>query len=226
MVKPLPHVHARTWLGHAVLFDLDGVLVDAAGIHRQALREALEEAAGLSLTAEEEAALEGLPTRVKLDRLYVWHSLRNLDAIAALKQERTALLLEQGIRPDPDKCQLVRDLAKAGYAIGVVSNAVSRSVTRMLQLADLVWPMSIILSNETVPRPKPAPDGWTIAMYELGTKPANTLIVEDSVPGIESAYASGAHVLEVAGPQDVTVEKVQARLDELGWAGLPVTAAA
>lgn len=213
MVKPLPLVNQH-WPRRAVLFDLDGVLVDATSLHRLSLRQAVSEATGRLLTPSQERKLEGLPTAVKLPMLADW-GIVPADALAAVgerKQQLTRLLIDDCIKPDPGKAEMLRFLGREGYALGVVSNAIGASVTRMLQMAGLMWPLGIILSNEDVTRPKPAPDGWIIAMYELGARPENTLIVEDSAPGIASGHASGARVLEVKGPEEVTLERVRAAL--------------
>jgi HAD superfamily hydrolase (TIGR01509 family) len=209
MVKPLPHVHTPVWNRRAVLFDLDGVLVDTMAIHRDAFLIAIR-GEGIQMDAEEhDATLAGLPTVVKLDRLGVLRS--DAPAIVERKQAITRNLIENAVTPDLEKCHLLRDLAQDGYALGVYSNAIHATVTRVLQLADLVWPLAVILSNEHVTRPKPAPDGWIIAMYEIGAKPERTWIVEDAPPGIASAKASGANLIEVAGPLE-TVTAVRSVL--------------
>ena len=215
MVKPLPHINAKPWNKRAVLFDLDGVLVDGAPLHREALNLALVAVGGKAQDAVMEALLEGLPTAQKLKPL-VQHGFcpaGQEDMLATTKQVITRRLMEERIHPEAAKVELVKALARDGYALGVVSNAIGPSVDRFLQLAGLTWPMSVVLSNQSVPRPKPHPDGWIIAMYEIGSKPEHTLIVEDSIPGIESAYASGAHVMEVAGPHEVTRDRVYAALE-------------
>ena len=186
-----------------VLFDLDGVLVDSMPLHREAFLSAVRPF--LSLTAEEhDAQLAGLPTREKLRIL--GFSEADARAIEEDKQAITGRLVFDRIRPDPTKTALFHELRVQGIATAVVSNAVAHSVTTILGLMELS--PDLIVTNEDVPRAKPHPDPYIIAMYELGLRPDRTLIVEDAPPGIASATASGAHVLVVSGPEEVNLERV------------------
>lgn len=193
-----------------VLFDLDGVLVETRPIHREALSRALEP--HTVIPPGEEPRFEGLPTRVKLDMLADEGRIPREAApdILAAKQTETVRVLCEQIRPDAEKRRLFASLRKQDISIAVVSNAVPHTVGLVLQLLELH--PDLIVTNEDAPRPKPYPDPYIVAMYELGLKPAHTLIVEDAPVGIEAAKASGAHVLEVTGPDEVTTERVMGAL--------------
>jgi HAD superfamily hydrolase (TIGR01509 family) len=73
----------------------------------------------------------------------------------------------------------------------------------MLQSAHLYEYLDVIIGNDEVSKSKPDPEMYLVAMKKLGVKPEETLIVEDSPHGIEAAKASGAHVYEVKGVEDV-----------------------
>ena len=68
--------------------------------------------------------------------------------------------------------------------------------------------LDVVLSNEDVEAPKPDPEIYRVAMERLAVTPAECLIVEDNDHGLEAARASGAHVLAVASPADVTYDRV------------------
>jgi len=72
--------------------------------------------------------------------------------------------------------------------------------------------LDVMLSNEDVARPKPAPDIYVKAMLDLGVSPHETLVVEDNEHGMQAARAAGAHVLVVKNPGEVTLDNIQRRL--------------
>ena len=78
----------------------------------------------------------------------------------------------------------------------------------MLDKGDLLKSMDLVLSNQDVANPKPHPEIYLKAFERLGLKPEEVVIVEDSHHGIMSAKASGAHVLEVSGFDDVNYDSV------------------
>jgi len=204
------------WWASAVLFDLDGVLVDATEWHYEALNVALRAVTGTDIKRREHLVVfNGLPTRVKLARLVAEGRVRGGDVpeIVRRKQEATVGVIRERCRPDPSRVALVRGLARH-FRVGCVTNSIRATTELMLENAGLRTFMETIVSNEDATRPKPEPDGYIIAMYQLRALPGRTLIVEDSPFGVQAARNSGAHVLSVAGPPDVTVERVAAALRE------------
>lgn len=71
------------------------------------------------------------------------------------------------------------------------------------------------LSNEDVEHAKPAPDIYTKAIRSFGLSPDECLIVEDNENGIRAARASGAHVMVVEGVEDVNLENITSRIQEI-----------
>lgn len=76
----------------------------------------------------------------------------------------------------------------------------------MLQYSGVSKFLDVLVTNEDVENPKPAPDGYLLAMKKLGSNPANTVVVEDGMHGIQAAKAAGARVVEVRDPGDVSLE--------------------
>lgn len=200
----------------AVLFDIDGVLVETRELHRDAFITALA-SVGLTMTPEEHAAdFNGLPTTVKIERLIASKRLCacKREVVIETKQMLTERLIAE-LQVDPTKRELVELLLLDGYRSGAVSNAIRSTVVKLLDRLQLLPLMEVVISNEDVKATKPAPDGWLAAMRIMGVTPDETLILEDSPPGIASAYASGAHVMEVTGPDEVTSERVFSTLGRL-----------
>jgi len=84
----------------------------------------------------------------------------------------------------------------------------------MMQRAGLDGFLDLMVSNEDVSKPKPDPEMYLLAMSKLGLSPAECLIVEDNDHGVRAARASGAHVLVVGNPSDVTHDRLRAAIDE------------
>lgn len=191
----------------AVIFDLDGVLVDACDWHYQALNMALREVACTEISEQEHiTTYNGLPTKTKLSILTSEGkvSRKQWDDIYRMKQEFTEHVIEQNVVPMPEKIELHKKLHIKGVAIGCVTNAIRRSTEMMLELSGQEEFMDVIISNQDVKRPKPHPEGYIKAMVLLQSPPENTLIVEDSPKGLQAAQATGALVVQVRDATEVT----------------------
>lgn len=201
----------------AVLFDLDGVLVDATEWHYEALNKAL----GLfGYTIDRQRHLgfyNGLPTRVKLRHLTEEFEMPEAlhDFIYEMKQQYTIDTIYKFCRPDFQKQLMFKHLKKKGIKIGVCSNSISETLEMMLKKSDLFNDCDIIISNQDVKKSKPDPEMYLRGMEALGVAPDETIIVEDSPHGIEAAEASGAHVCVVKGVHDVHLSLLEDYMKKL-----------
>jgi len=198
----------------AILFDMDGVLIDAKEWHYQALNRALEL---FGYTIEREAHLttyDGLPTKKKLAMLARTHGLpeKLIPFISRLKQTYTLEKVYASCRPLFIHRYALGHLSREGYRLAVCSNAVRQSVEAMMRLAALDEYMSLLLSNEDVANPKPDPEIYLTAMKRLGVEPHECLIVEDNDNGIRAARATGAHVMCVGTVSDVSYERIKTEI--------------
>lgn len=201
----------------AVIFDMDGVLIDAREWHYDALNKALA-ILGMEISrADHLTTFDGLPTRKKLEMLSVTQGLpRQLHGfLNTLKQAYTMDLIQTRCRPSfPHQYALAR-LKAEGRTLGVASNSVRNSVVSMMEKAHLTEYLDALLSNEDVTVGKPDPAMYIEAMRRLDVVPEETLIVEDNEHGIQAAVASGAHLLAVRDPNDVTYRRITKRIAEL-----------
>ena len=201
----------------AVLFDMDGVLIDAKDWHYEALNMALE-IFGYSISRDAHlTTFDGLPTRQKLKML---SASRNLPSglhefLNALKQSHTMSIMHQKCKPTFNHQYAMSKLKTDGKLLGVCSNSVRQSVVSMMQLSNLDKFLDVIYSNEDVKHGKPNPEMYVAAMNELGVLPSETLILEDNDHGIEAALASEAHLMKIGVPSDVTYQAIQARISEI-----------
>ena len=191
-----------------VLFDMDGVLIDATEWHYDALNEALE-IFGFEIGREEHLArFNGMTTRKKLEILSLEKGLpRELhEIISEVKQDRTLRIAARKCFPTAAHLILLSTLKNKGMKVGVVTNSIRMTTEFMLQYSGVAKFLDVLVTNEDVENPKPAPDGYLLAMKKLGSNPANTVVIEDGMHGIQAAEAAGARVVEVRDPGDVSLE--------------------
>ena len=199
-----------------IIFDLDGVLIDATEWHYEALNKALA-LFGHNISRHEHlSSYNGLPTRTKLEMLSVEKGLpRQLHGMLnRVKQSFTKIEIMTHCSPNFEKEYLLSRLKSEGYVLGVCSNSICSTLEMMLRQAALYSYFDLVLGNEDVSHPKPDPEIYLKAFQTLGCKPEDVLIIEDAPPGIAAARASGARVCEVAGFDDVDYARVRSALEE------------
>ena len=193
----------------AVLFDMDGVLIDAKDWHYEALNHALLYFKAKPISREDHLTkFDGLSTQQKLKILSREEGLdENLhDQINELKQKYTWKIGEEKIQPLPIHISAVKKLQEEGYKMAVCSNSVKKTVELFTSKAGLANYMEFLMSNEDVKNKKPDPEIYQKAIEKLGLQPEECLIVEDNINGIAAARASGAHVLEIDSILDVAIK--------------------
>lgn len=191
----------------AIVFDMDGVLIDAKEWHYRALNKALQ-IFGKEITLQDHLSrFDGLPTKRKLQLL---SSTENLPEglhvfLNKLKQLYTMEIIYTHCRPVFTQEYALSSLKNAGYKLGVASNSIRATVQTMMELSNLAPYLDIMMSNEDVEHAKPSPEIYSKSMEKLNVKPENTLIVEDNENGIQAAIASGAHLLKVSSVDEVNL---------------------
>jgi beta-phosphoglucomutase len=194
----------------AVLFDMDGVLIDAREWHYEALNMALA-VFGLNISRYDHlVTFDGLPTSKKLHMMSAERGLpqRLHELIGEIKQQHTQELIYAHCRPQFAQQFALSRLQSSGYRMAVCSNSIRSSVEMMLSRADLLRYLDFFLSSQDVAMPKPAPDIYRAAIERLGLLPSQCLVVEDNHNGVAAARAAGAHVLQVAAVEEVHLENI------------------
>lgn len=188
----------------AIIFDLDGVLIDATEWHYEALNKALR-LFGYRIGPEDHLTIyNGLPTYKKLEIMSKEQGLPEglHKPIRRAKKEYTRQLIEQNCKPDYEKIIMLRNLSKR-YQLICCSNAIRESVLHMLESAGISDYFAFIVGNDQIKNPKPDPEIFFVAMREMGLEPEECVIVEDAPHGVKAAKASGARVIVVKGYRDV-----------------------
>jgi HAD superfamily hydrolase (TIGR01509 family) len=198
----------------AVLFDMDGVLIDAKDWHYEALNGVLE-LFGMAIDRDAHlATFDGLPTRRKLQILSDSRGFpRGLhEFVNKLKQDRTVEIATANCRPVFHHRFALSRLKQDGLRLGVCSNSVRQSVELMMRLSGLTPYLDIMVSNEDVKEAKPHPEMYQFAIQRLGLTPSEVLILEDNEHGIAAAKASGAHLMVIGTTEDVRYTAIKAAI--------------
>jgi|TARA_R100000479_G_C6393720_1_gene206245 HAD superfamily hydrolase (TIGR01509 family) len=199
-----------------IIFDLDGVLVRAKEMHFNALNEALESVdPKFSISYSEHLNIyDGLKTKDKLNILTEKKGLPKSEHenVWLEKQKITAQKINE-IGKDSNLVKLFEFLSNHNLKIACCSNSIRSSLEGVLQKLGLIDFFDYILSNEDVSKSKPHPEMYWQTMIEFGKLSEQTLIVEDSPHGLLAAQRSGANILRVKDPSDLTIQKVKSKLN-------------
>jgi len=201
----------------AVIFDMDGVLIDAKEWHYEALNRALGLFEFHINRYEHLVTFDGLPTR---DKLAMLTKDRGLplglhDVINNLKQKYTMEIVHRECKPTFQHEYALSKLKARGYKLALASNSVRNSVEVMMKKSGLDRFLDAMVSNEDVKKGKPDPEMYLKATELLGLKPAECLVVEDNENGIKAARDAGCHVMVVRDVLDVTDENISRELATL-----------
>lgn len=208
----------------AILFDLDGTLVDSERENVESVVLAVRRL-GAELSGEERAFVIGHSWNEIHAMIARNHglSVSMTELIASAVAEKRDLLAATGYRALPGAVAAVRRLG-ARSALAVVSGASRAEVHDALSSLGVIAAMRLWLGAEDYARGKPAPDSFALAIDRLGVVPSACIAIEDATPGILSARAAGARVIGVrAGnftgydlsPADVVVDTLDDVTDEL-----------
>ena len=201
-----------------IIFDLDGVLVEAKNIHYEALNDALTEInPGYRIDWNSHLnKYDGLKTYQKLDLLTEQKGLpREVhNKVWKLKQQLTLKKLTE-LLPNPQLQDLMNELVKNGYKIAVCSNSIRKTVLTVLSKLGIIEYMDLIISNEDVLNSKPHPEMYWKAISKMSCLPEETLIIEDSPYGLLAAARSKSHILRVKNPQEVTWDNISKKLTQI-----------
>lgn len=195
-----------------VVFDLDGVLVDARELHYEALNRSLKEIDPKYMVEREEhlSTFDGLPTSKKLKMLTEMKGLplESHHAVWKNKQKHTINIISNEYGRDDRICNLLRDLKEEGLKVAVASNSIRETIKMVLLRKGFMEYVDFFYSNQDVKNPKPNPEIYLKCMVKAEVGPQETVIIEDSHIGREAAQRAGAHVCGVMNSDEVTKERV------------------
>ena len=200
----------------AVIFDMDGTLIEAKDWHFEALNDALE-IFGESISRQEhEETFDGLPTREKLSMLTnqgrIPAHLHSI--ISKVKQERTIRRVVSQCFPAVQQLLMMAWIQDRGMKIAVATNSIRNSAQVMLTSAGLIDFLDVLVTNEDVSRSKPDPEMYALTVNRLGLEPGDCLVIEDHEYGIEAAREAGCRFYKIEGVSDLNTSLIQGLIDK------------
>lgn len=197
-----------------IIFDLDGVLIDAKKIHYLALNESLDDKYKISWD-EHLSIYDGLKTKRKLEILTKHKNLPvNLyEKIWFDKQKHTMNMLKN-INVDSKLIDLLSTLSLK-YKIAVCSNSIRKTILTVLSKLGIIEFIDLIISNEDVKNSKPHPEMYWKAISIMSVLPEETLIIEDSPYGLLAASRSKSHILRVKNTNDVNLINIEKKINSI-----------
>ena len=183
----------------AVLFDMDGVLVDSEPAHFAVTCAALE-AVGMPIPNDDEweAIFFGRPDREGLaDWFLRRHVTADIEAIMADKLRRFESRFVELVRPFDDAQWLARALSAAGMPLATVSGARRPEVDLVVSHFGLTDVIRVTVSSDDVSAGKPDPEGFLKGAAMLGVDPERCAVIEDALPGIRAAQVAGMALVVV-----------------------------
>lgn len=185
----------------AVLWDLDGTLVDSEEYHWRAWRDTMA-AEGVSITREQFLSSFGqrndaiVPQWVGADATpeRVWR-------IGEAKEVRyRSLVRREGLSPAPSAAEWVKRLREDGWQQAIASSAPRRNVEVVLEVLGFAGYFQAVVSAEDVQHGKPDPQVFLVAASRLGVPPSRCIVVEDAAAGIEAARRAGMRSIGLSRP--------------------------
>ena len=201
-----------------IIFDLDGVLVEAKKIHFDSLNKALSIFNNDFVIDKDEHLnkYDGLKTNQKLEMLTKQKNLpiELHSKVWELKQKYTIDEL-RNLKSDEQIISTISKLSKDGYKIACCSNSIRKTVLTVLSKLEIIEYFDYIISNEDVTNSKPHPEIYWTAMSKLSFLPEETLIIEDSPHGLQAAYRSNSNIFRVENTTQVTYDNIVNKINNI-----------
>lgn len=188
--------------GHsALLFDLDGTLIDTMPLHYRAYAEVFARR-GLAFQEADYQAAVGGPAAEAIPKFLAALGIEDAGAADVLaihheKKDAFDRLLAQSSPARLPAAELL-DRARGIKKIALVSSGNRRGVTAILARVGWENVFDIVISGDDVSRGKPDPEGYRMAAEALNVRPDECLVIEDTDAGLTSGRAAGMAVLDVA----------------------------
>jgi len=187
----------------AILFDMDGVLMDSEPLHLRATRLALGDRAR-SYTERDNQVFFGATDAEMFRILRILFDLdASTDDLVRLKREHLISMIRSEGRGLPGVPDIPLRFRDGGLRLGLVSASARPVIDAILEVVGLTRAFETVVSGDEVARGKPAPDGYLMAARRLAVEPAQCFVVEDTRSGVLAAKAAGMTAAAVPGASTI-----------------------
>jgi beta-phosphoglucomutase family hydrolase len=200
----------------AVLWDMDGTLVDSEDYHWRAWRDAMA-LEGISITHDQFIRTFGQRNDSILPQwLGPGAAADRIVRIGDSKEEMYRnLVREGGLQPLPGAVEWIRRLHHQGWPQAIASSAPRANIDAVLEVIGLAGQFQASVSAEDVTAGKPDPQVFLTAAARLGVPPPRCIVVEDAVPGVEAARRAGMRCIGVNRAGSLAADVVVRSLADL-----------
>ena len=184
----------------AVVWDLDGVIVDSAAAHNASWTAM---AAEFGVPYDPDSDFKGIFGRHNTDIITSLWNVVDTEELERMARRKEELFRQaaRDLKPLPGVIELARSLREAGWKQGIGSSAPMENIRLLLEVCGLTGYMDAIASGEDVTVGKPDPQVFLIAFQRLGVEPRNGVVIEDAPAGVQAAIAAGAACIAVTTTQ-------------------------
>lgn len=216
--------HAAQDALQAIIWDMDGVIVDSSDAHRRSWQQLAAEER-VTFTDADFWSTFGWSNAAIIPRFWGADlSREQIDALANRKEIHFRALLRERVMALPGALELLQAAHEAGLKQSLASSAPQENIHLISDLLGLHRWLDAVVSGDRLPRGKPAPDIFLLAAEKLGAAPMRCVVIEDAPAGVAAAKAAGMRCLAVTtshqAPALAAADRIVASLQEVGLADL------
>jgi beta-phosphoglucomutase len=205
----------------AVLWDLDGTIVDSDPYHKLAWRDTFNRH-GVAFTEEKYRFTLGRRNK-EIIRRYFGANLsgREVDAIAEQKEEAFRNYIKDNIKPFPQVIEILSAMAAADFKLAIVSSATLENIRLITEVLEINKLFDLFITGKDVSLGKPSPQGFLTAAERLRIMPGNCIVIEDAAAGVSAAKTGGMYCVAVTNTSSrkdlAAADVVVDRLDQVSF---------
>lgn len=185
----------------AVIFDMDGVIVDTELIQSQAFERILGEYGIVPKRNEHGTVhISGATTPETWEYLKKVHGFEaNTEELTRKKRDAVIEVMRNGFSPSPGVLELLQDLQKHAVPLAIATSAQPERANLVINKLGINQYFNVVVTAQDVRRSKPEPDVYLAAAEQLGVTPKHCVVIEDAEVGVAAGKAAGMKVIAVPG---------------------------
>lgn len=176
----------------AILWDLDGTIIDTAFLHYLSWDSAFTER-GIPFSYQRFLAAFGQNNQITVFYNHPSADDHEIDAIVDRKETLFRQSLRTGVPLFEDALEMLRDFAARGFRQALATSSPEENIAAVFDSTDLGGFFEQVISGDRLP-PKPSPDIFLLTAKQIGVDPAECLVIEDSIMGVRAGKAAGMRV--------------------------------